>query len=198
MDSTQWENDILAFEAADRLNQPPLNEIVFMGASGFRMWEDLATDFPNHTIINRAFGGSQIADSTYYADRIIIPYKPRLIVASGGNNDLACGLTPEQVAANYRLFVEKIWSALPNIPIAFFSIQPTPARWTQFGEAMRANQLIKQYIDSHKKLDYINAVDDFLTNGQPRPELFVEDMLHHNREGYKLRAKVVGDYLKGK
>ena len=34
-------------------------------------------DFPNHKVINRGFGGSEILDCTHFADRIIFPYEPR-------------------------------------------------------------------------------------------------------------------------
>lgn len=78
---------------------------MFIGSSIIRRWKTLARDFPNHTIINRSFGGSQIADATRYADRIIIPCKPRLIVLGAGSNDLNAGKSPEQVAANFEAFV---------------------------------------------------------------------------------------------
>jgi hypothetical protein len=31
-------------------------------------------DFPDHTVINRGFGGSELFDSAHYADRIAVPY----------------------------------------------------------------------------------------------------------------------------
>ncbi len=49
-------------------------------------------------MINRGFGGSLIQDSTLYADRIAIPYKPKIIVLCAGTNDLAYGnKNPQQV-----------------------------------------------------------------------------------------------------
>src|SRR5690348_692468 len=75
----QWSTDIAAFAAADRAHPPPAQPVLFVGSSSIRMWSSLAADFPGHTVINRGFGGSRIADATYYADRLVAPYHPRAI-----------------------------------------------------------------------------------------------------------------------
>ena len=97
-------------------------------------------------MLNRGFGGCQIADCTYYADRIVIPYKPRLIVLRAGGNDIHAGKTPEQVAADFQAFVEKVRAKLPNVRIAYMTINATPSRWKNVERERKANQLIKDYI----------------------------------------------------
>src|SRR5689334_8030273 len=72
-----WEPEIRAFEAQDRKTPPPANQIVFVGSSSIVLW-DLKKFFPDLTTINRGFGGSDMIDSVHYADRIVIPYKPRI------------------------------------------------------------------------------------------------------------------------
>src|ERR1041385_5919809 len=79
-DSSKWENTIAAFEASDQTNPPPKNCIVFVGSSSIVRWKSLAQDFPGLPVINRGFGGSQLADSVNFADRIVIPYAPRQVV----------------------------------------------------------------------------------------------------------------------
>jgi len=66
----KWEQQIAAFEADDRTNPPPKDAVLFIGSSTIRRWTTLAQDFPEHRVINRGFGGSQIADSTHFADRV--------------------------------------------------------------------------------------------------------------------------------
>src|SRR5687767_2688782 len=92
-----FEKDIRAFEAADAENPPAPGGVLFVGSSSIRLWKTLAEDFPGVPVINRGFGGSRIAHSTQYADRIVIPYKPKTVVFYAGDNDIAGGLTPEQV-----------------------------------------------------------------------------------------------------
>src|SRR5204862_4593101 len=70
----KWEKDIAAFEAADRKNPPPVGAILFIGSSSTRRWTNLAATFPEFQVINRGFGGSQIADSVAFVDRIVTPY----------------------------------------------------------------------------------------------------------------------------
>lgn len=194
--SQRWEKEIEAFEIADRKNPPPQDAILFIGSSNIRRWNTLERDFPNHTIIYRGFGGLQIADATYFADRIIIPCKPRLIVLAAGSNDLNAGKPPEQVAADFEAFVAKIRAALPDTRIAFMSINPAPARADQLNKQQQANQLIKKYTATGNNLDYINIFDAFLgPDGQPREDLFVTDRLHNNAAGYEIRAEITRLHL---
>src|SRR4051812_15130658 len=90
-DDAPFESEIRAFEAADRQSPPPSGVIVFVGSSSIRKWTSLSADFPGHTVLNRGFGGSQVADSVAYADRIVTPYAPPLVVMYAGSNDLHAG-----------------------------------------------------------------------------------------------------------
>ncbi len=194
--SAKWEKDIQAFEAADQKSPPPKAAVLFVGASGIRLWTSLEKDFPNHQVVNRGFGGSQIADVTHFADRIVIPYKPKLIVLQSGGNDINAGKTPEQVADDFKVFVVKTRAALPETRIVFFSLQPSMARWPQADKQKRANQLIKDQIAVGKNMVYVDAWDAFVgPDGMPREELFVADKLHHNAAGYKVRAELLRPYL---
>lgn len=192
----RWEKEIEAFEIADKKAPPPPDAVLFIGSSSIRLWKTLARDFPNHTVVNRGFGGSQIADATRYADRIIIPYKPRLIVLGAGSNDLNAGKSPEEVAADFDAFVEKIRAALPDTRIAFISISPAPARAAQMEKQRKTNQLIKKRVADGNNLDYINIYDPLLgPDGQPREDLFVADRLHPNAAGYDIHAQIMRLHL---
>ena len=193
----RWQQAIAAFEAADKANPPPQGAILFIGSSTIVRWKTLAQDFPEHPVINRGFGGSQIADSVFYADRIVIPYRPRLIVLRAGGNDIHAGKTPEQVAADFQAFVEQVRAKLPEVRIAYMTINATPSRWANVEREKQANQLIKEYIAAGKNLDYIDTFDATLgADGKPREELFVKDRLHFNDEGYKILAAIVRGHLK--
>ena len=193
----RWQKAIIAFETADKANPPPTGAVLFIGSSTIVRWKTLAQDFPEHRVINRGFGGSEIADSVFYADRIVIPYRPRLIVLRAGGNDIQAGKTPEQVAADFRAFVEKVRAKLPDVRIAYMTINATPSRWANVEREKKANQLIKEYIASGKNLDYIDTFAATLgADGKPREELFVKDRLHFNEEGYKILASIVRSHLK--
>jgi lysophospholipase L1-like esterase len=193
----RWQTAIAAFEAADKAHPPPQGAILFIGSSTIVRWKTLAQDFPEQPVINRGFGGSQIADSVFYADRIVIPYRPRLIVLRAGGNDIHAGKTPQQVAADFKAFVDKVRAKLPEVRIAYLTINASPSRWANVEREKQANQLIKEYVAAGKNLDYIDTFDATLdADGKPQEDLFVKDRLHFNDEGYKVLAAIVRKHLK--
>jgi len=84
----KWEKDVAAFEKMDAQSPPPKNAVLFVGASSIVRWKTLAADFTGTTVLNRAFGGNEIIDSTHFADRMIFPYQPRMILLRAGGNDI--------------------------------------------------------------------------------------------------------------
>jgi len=124
----KWEKEIKKFEESDRQNPPPKHPVVFIGSSSIQSWKSLADDFPGTKVVNRGFGGSELADSTFYVDRIVIPYRPKMVILYAGDNDLANGRTPQQVLEDYKAFVERVHRKLSTTKIAYISIKPSPAR----------------------------------------------------------------------
>ena len=192
----KWEKEISAFEEKDKLNPPPKGGIVFVGSSSIRKWTTLSEDFPHHHVLNRGFGGSQLIDSVHFADRIVIPYEPRMIVLYAGGNDIHAGKSPEQVFADFQAFVAKVREKLPKTEIAYISIAGNPSRWAEVEKVKAANAMIEGFIKDQAGLKFINVFPRMLgSDGQPRPEIFVADRLHMNPEGYKLWTEIVGQYL---
>jgi lysophospholipase L1-like esterase len=190
----RWEKEIAAYE--DVTNPPPKGAIVFTGSSTIRLWKTLAADFPGHEVINRGFGGSEIIDVAHFADRIIVPYQPSMVVLRAGGNDLWAGKTPEQVFADFKIFVKTVHAKLPSTKIVYISWSPSIARWSQAGKEKALNDLVKKYIHGKPYLMYLETYDLPLgPDGNPRRELFVADKLHFSAEGYKLLAERVRSQL---
>jgi lysophospholipase L1-like esterase len=193
----KWEADIQKFEAADRQTPPAKGAIVFIGSSSIRMWKELAEDFPDSKVITRGFGGSQLADSTRYASRIVIPYQPRMVVLYAGDNDLASGKTPQQVFKNYQAFVRRVRATLPQVKIAYISIKPSLARLKLMEQMRATNALIRGFAAKGKNLIFIDVFTPMLNQaGEPRSELFLEDGLHMNRTGYAIWRNVIAPHLR--
>jgi hypothetical protein len=191
-----WETEISAFERRDLTNPPPQGAIEFVGSSTIRRWQTLAQDFPGQPVFNRGFGGSEIVDSTHFADRIIFPYAPRKIMFRAGGNDLAAGKTAEEVFSDYQEFVALVHARLPATEIDFISWNPTPSRWKQHKAEKRLNRLVADFVSDKPWLRYIETYDLPLGgDGQPRPELFVADRLHFNALGYQLLAARVRPFV---
>lgn len=193
----KWTKAIDAFTTADRTNPPPRDGVVFVGSSSIVRWNTLQRDFPDVKAINRGFGGSELADSVFYADRIVIPYRPRIVVVYAGENDLQNGRAPEAVHADFRAFVAKVHAALPLTRIVWIAIKPSPSREKIKDRVVQANALVAADCARDPRLAYADVYTPMLTTaGEMRPELFVQDRLHLNEAGYALWTPIVARHLK--
>jgi lysophospholipase L1-like esterase len=167
-----------------------------VGSSSIRLWK-LGESFPGIEAINRGFGGSELADSVRYADRIVIAYRPKLVVLYAGDNDLAAGKTPERVAADFKQFVAKVHAALPKTRILYIGIKPSLSRWKLIDKIRDTNRRIKALAATDARLVFIDGEQSVLgPDGKPRPELFQPDGLHLNAAGYRVWAELVRPHLK--
>ncbi len=192
----RFEKQVQVYEAADSAAPPPPNAILLVGDSQFFRWKTLNEDLPDYTIINRGIDSFQFSDVLRFYDRLVTPYKPRMIVLHIGGNDVHNGKSAEQVLADFKIFVAKVRVTQPHIPIAFSSVTPGPGRWDEADRRKETNKLIKDYIATQKNLHFIDLWDAMLTtDGKPREELWVADRIHPNREGYLVRVKIMRPLL---
>ena len=192
----RWESAIAAFEKQDQAAPPAAGGVVFVGSSSIRLW-NLKKWFPELPAVNRGFGGSEVIDSLHFADRIVLPYKPRVVVMYAGDNDIAKGTTPEQVAQHFEQFVAKLEKALPETKIVYVAIKPSIKRWNLIDKVRDANSRIRKVCDSKRQLEFVDIDPPMLgDDGQPRPELFAKDGLHLSDDGYKLWTSLVQPHLK--
>jgi lysophospholipase L1-like esterase len=189
--------EIAQFEASDRRMPPPKGGVVFVGSSSIRLWPALAADFPGINVLQRGFGGSELSDVVYYAPRIVLPYRPRLVVLYAGDNDLMAGESPATIVRDYQTFVALVHRALPETRIAFVSIKPSPSRWSLADRIRETNELVRRYTATDGRLLYVDVFTPMLgPDGQPREELFVEDGLHLNARGYALWHELLGPIVR--
>jgi len=193
--SSRWQKDIATFQAMDATNRPPADCIVFVGSSSIRLWKTLAQDFPGLPVVNRGFGGSQLADSVNYAAEIITSYHPRQVVIYAGGNDINAGKAPELVFGDFVALVKKIHAQAPQAKIAYISSAPNPARWAQVEKVRKLNSLIGNYCRRHG-CTFIDVFPLMLgADGLPKPDIYVADRLHMNTNGYAIWRQAVGPHL---
>lgn len=191
-----WEKEISAYERADVTNPPPKGGIEFVGSSTIKFWKTLGKDFAGEPVFNRGFGGSEIVDSTHFADRIIFPYAPSKIFFRAGGNDLANGKSPEEVFAHFQEFAAAVHAKLPFTEIYYIAWNPTPSRWRQHEQEKALNGMIAGFIRDEPWMKYIETWDlPFDAAGKLRPELFRADQLHFNDAGYRLLVERVRPYV---
>jgi lysophospholipase L1-like esterase len=191
----RWEKAIAAMEKRDKDSPPREGGIFFCGSSSIVRW-DLAKSFPGLGVVQRGFGGSQVADSTHFAPRIILPYKPATIVFYAGDNDIGSGKAPEKVHEDFLAFAAAVHKELPKTRIVFLSIKPSIARWKKIDQVRKVNALVEASSKKDERLVYLDVGSVLLgKDGKPRPELFVKDGLHLSAKGYRLWTEKVRPLL---
>jgi lysophospholipase L1-like esterase len=190
-DPARFEKAIQAFEAEDAAKAPPKDVTVFTGASNIRRWQSLQERFKKTPVLNRGFGGSQLSDVAFFAERCVIKYRPKQVYLNAGGNDIHAGRSPEDVLASFEAFVTKVRTALPKTAIAYISIPPSPSRWSEVEQVKKANALIAASC-TKQGVEFIDTFTLLLgADGQPRPELFVEDKLHFSEAGYDVVTSAI-------
>jgi lysophospholipase L1-like esterase len=191
--------DITAFKKQDSLSFPPKNAILFVGSSSFTNWTDVQEYFPKYKIINRGFGGSSLTDVIRYEKEIIFPYQPKQIVIYCGENDIAgdSSVTGKIVFERFKQLYTDIRTNAGNVPIIYVSMKPSPSRWYLKEKMMEGNLLIKKFMGNKKRnavfVDVWNAI--LGTDKRPLENLFLEDKLHMNKNGYAIWQKLLQPHL---
>jgi lysophospholipase L1-like esterase len=164
--------------------------VLFVGSSSIRKWQT-AESFPDLPVINRGFGGSHVSEVNHFAERIVFKYSPRVIVFYAGDNDIADGKSPERVFHDFQTFAELVHGRLPETRLIYLPIKPSLARWSKWPQMQAANALAESFTRDHAWIAYVDTATPMLGKldaggaAGPRAELFVEDGLHMNAEGYQ-------------
>jgi GDSL-like lipase/acylhydrolase family protein len=187
----RFENEVNKFR-----NISSTYEVVFTGSSSIRMWTFIQKDFPEIDLMNTGFGGSQMSDLFYYADLLILNYKPSKIFIYEGDNDIYAGKSANDILDHAQQLVNKIRDQLPETRLYFISAKPSPARWYLKAEYLKYNLKLKKWCESNPDIFYIDVWFPMLDEkGVPASQLFTKDKLHMNKEGYQIWKEVIGPYL---
>ena len=189
-----WENDIQKFEQLDKSENYSPDAILFAGSSSIKLWSTLEKDMSPYPVIQRGYGGARLSDFAVYANRIFSPHPCRGIVIFIANDITGseADKTPEEVAKLSRNVLKTIRKTHPDTPVFWIAITPTAARWSVWNKVQKANGLIKEVCEHQPNTWFIQTDYAFLDeNGKPRTELFIEDKLHLNQQGYAIWTNIV-------
>ena len=190
----QYDAEVGRFRAQDALDPLPQGGVVFAGSSSIRRFEQLQLDFHDYNVIQRGLGGAQFSDINKYADDIVLAYHPSAVVVWAGTNDLAAGVSGQQVVDRYQQFVQKIQTAQPNVDIFYLGITPTPGRQGNRPQEDVVNRSISQLAAGDARQHYIDLPAAFIAlNPYDSPEFtsqYVDD-IHLNRTGYELWTSII-------
>jgi hypothetical protein len=192
-----FEKDILILEELDFQNKADKNNLLFVGSSSVRLWNNIENDMYPYKSVKRGYGGAHYYDLIHFIERLVINHSPKAIlifVANDitGSNDIS----PEEVKKLFKYCYKVIRKIHKKIPVFVIETTPTTSRWNVWNKTSEANDLINSYCDSNSNLYFINTRSKFVgKNGLPIKSLFISDELHLSKSGYKIWSDIIKEKL---
>jgi lysophospholipase L1-like esterase len=170
---------------------------LFYGSSSIRQWTNLADHFKSLQPVNLGFGGSTLAACAWFFNRVTSGYQPDSIIVYAGDNDLADGRHPQEVAISFEYLAKRVKERYGQIPSYFISLKPSIARWGLIDQFRYTNELIAADIENnHPNWHWVDIFTPMLNNnGKPDSDYFIADGLHLNEKGYQLWSSILHNAL---
>jgi lysophospholipase L1-like esterase len=160
---------------------------VFTGSSTIRMWKSLGEEFPTENLLNTGFGGSKASDLERHLFPLVIKFEPSRVFIYEGDNDIWAGVPGQDILQSLEKIVTRIHLSNPSTEIFLIGAKPSPSRWEKRNEYQKFNQQLRDYCEAMEKVEFVDTWQALTTaDGNPRPELYIQDQLHLNQEGYKI------------
>ena len=186
-----FDNEVRQISAKyDSLGWKPDGTVV-TGSSTIRMWKTLNTAFPGKNLINTGFGGSKASDLERHLFPLVIKFEPTRVFIYEGDNDIWAGVEVAAILTSLDNIVTRIHLVNPNTEIFLIGAKPSPSRWEKRSNYLVFNQKLKEYCESKEQVEFIDTWKALTTaDGRPRPELYIQDQLHLNQDGYKIWTEI--------
>jgi hypothetical protein len=193
--AAKWEKDVAAFETLDEKEVADSQTLLFLGSSSVRLWDSIEQDLKPWKSLRRGYGGAKFSDLVVYTSRLVKAHQPRGVVIYVGNDIVgkaSTDKTPTEVVRLFERVVADIRNHASGVPIFLIAITPAPSRFEAWPTIREANQQLEAACKAGSDLHFIATETYYLTSeGKPRPELFRDDRLHQNADGYKLWSSII-------
>lgn len=172
-------------------------EIVFYGASNFTYWSTMEQDIPGFKVQNHGFGGSDDAGLMKYAEKLLYPYDPKIVVFQTGSNDYVHvdGSDEEKIAFCMKRKKEMFETFHKRLPKAKFLVLAgilLPGRSQYLELTKEINRQLRELCESNDYMTYVDAEDMTYQNGSFDKSLFQEDKIHLTPEA---RVRWAEEYI---
>lgn len=176
------------------LSAPAPGGVLLVGSSIFKRWTNAVHDLAPLPVTNRAFGGSQTTHQLMFFDQVVPPCQPGLIVWYCGSNDIKEGKTPEAVLQRLEEWLGKVAQKNSSTRVLLVSVirAPQKRRDGQLEAVDAVNHGYEELSQKRPRLSYVDVNPALQSpTGEARAELYVEDGLHLNVEGYRQMTTVL-------
>ena len=194
---TRYQGDINRYQKENKRLKDLSCDVLFLGSSSINLWDTIYEDFAPLKLIRRSYGGATLRDMIYNYNTIAKGYTPKSILLYV-ENDLGShkeGVNAVKCFDLFRIFIDKLKKDYPNTPLIVVSLKPSQHKADQLKDQLLVNALLEEnataqgytYVDITKVM-YDEA-------GNLRTDIYKEDNLHMNAEGYKLWTAILKPLL---
>jgi len=170
-------------------NPPATGAVICIGSSHMENWKTVTNDLAPLRIYNYGVGGSRMAQAAdLYIVNLAIPYKPRAVILYEGSNDLAGGVTPDDILQNFKRLYGKLHDALPETRLYVLGIVASPGkRFGKITDIKRADDLLQKECELHSWMKFIDTTSPLIgADGLPKTECFIPNNVHMRPAGYAI------------
>lgn len=201
----RYENTVAGYEAKG-LDQ---GRIVFFGNSGFGAWNNVEGLAPMEEMIlgkdgapavwNHGLSGSTTDDQLYYYHRLVRQYNPRALVMLSHANNMENGYNAQEMMMLLARICAWARADMPGIKIYLCDVRPLEGCRNNIpwrGNVYLYNRMLDEYAAKYEDTVVLKHREDprffeegFVGDfGHPRAEMFVEDLVHYNQQGFEIYA----------
>ena len=200
----QFEDEVSILEGFDIEEKAGENDVLFIGSSSIRLWDNIQRDMYPYNAIKRGYGGAHFYDLIHFSERLVKNHSPKAILifvanditGSNDSSNFVDDLSPHEVKRLFNYNYKLIRNIHKHIPIFLIETTPTPKRWKVWGKILQANKKLESFCKQEENLFYISTRDKFIGgDGLPIKSFFVADELHLNTDGYKLWSGIIKSKL---
>lgn len=164
---------------------------LFIGSSTIERWKNLEKRYSSFQALNYGISGSQVSDLIHFKERLILKSVPRGIVIYSGDNDLASGKSPDEVAQDYKKLILGIRSQQYQT-IFLLGVKQSPKRIENRFKIIQLNNKLQDLAFYFQDVIFIDFNPQILDcNGFPDGRYFAPDLLHLNEFGYDILERTL-------
>lgn len=175
-------------------------QIVFYGPSNFTRWAAYRGNTPlreavlGHSgaqcCINRGFGSSTTEHHLYYYARMVRPLEPKVLVyAPGFGNAKSFGYTPEEILFLAERVIAYAKADFPELRIYLCGLD-LRKKYSEEKEAY--NQKLLELAENTPDCTFVDVSAYEPLN---RTDIYEEDGIHFNHEGYRIYGQMFNEVL---
>ena len=166
--------------------------VMLAGSSSIEYWDTSKEDLEPIVSYNHGIGGTTVEEwSTKLNQRLVYPYKPKMVVYYVGiNNVINSKEDAETIKSRLEGLFDETHQAMPNTKVIYILMNylPSYGGYKSIISSVNKSVIMYQTKDNNSSwFSYVNPGDLLLKeNGEPDAAYFRTDGLHLSRYGYTI------------